>query len=99
MERKRLFFEYLLRASGCDCRPCCTMQVEVEDNVADPRNSGLLTGSSSSGAALAACEALLSLACLAEAKLAIVRQHPRVRRALRQGIGHWQGYIDTCCAM
>ena len=43
------------------------------------RNGGTRSSGGIGGAALAACEALTSLACLTEAKLAIVKQHPQVR--------------------
>jgi hypothetical protein len=55
------------------------LQVDVEDDANLSRDSG---SDGVGGAALAACEALLSLAFLKEAKLAIVRQHPQVRRGL-----------------
>ena len=36
---------------------------------------------------MAACEALVSLTCLSEAKLAIVKQHPQVRSSRRGHAG------------
>ena len=82
----------MARDTAALCRVLCTLpelspylrvvpaQVEAEDDMPQERNGGTRSGGGGDGgAALAACEALTSLACLTDAKLAIVKKHPQVR--------------------
>ncbi len=67
----------------CTAHPkpvCACLQVEAEEDTPHEQNGSIRSSGSDGGAAMAACEALVSLTCLSEAKLAIVKQHPQVRR-------------------